>query len=571
MSSTRSYPSTSGAAAAAPTAYDGQPPTVAAFSPSSLSGYLASDSKQRSTVIVRKKSPLLVATPPQITRALAYSHPFLLPLNRLAGLVTWTGKDPWESYLLVAAFWAIVLYGTFLLRFFTPLLIAILLVLVLYSRRTSSLSSTARTGGKQPHESADASSGHQSLDEILDELTLFTARCNILLGPWSSLIEFLSTQTTPNAASSRPGIAKLFIRLLLITPLWIVLTLPPLYILTTRRIILFFGTLFLTWHSRPARVTRVLLWRSVFLRHLAGFLTGIDFSSQAKTDSVLGSVLTRSHSHLVADALAKAVTPKGSSSGVRFTFILYENQRRWIGLGWTTSMFAYERAPWTDEHLNPAPSKDEFELPEVESGAAQWRWIPGSEWKLEYEDVKRHSRSASKASALTKLNGEEDDAGWTYYDSRWGDPRPADGWNRYTRRRKWYRDAELVGVNTKDLPQASAKSEGDVDIPSSLNTVPQSGSTSDIHPASASQPAGAHTTATDVDTTASKSASKRSSWLRRGRSDSKSSSSKNTHTSQISSRSRDDRHDDFREKWRSDHDHRHRAFSTQEDVQMSLG
>ncbi|RMD40303.1 hypothetical protein DV735_g4837, partial [Chaetothyriales sp. CBS 134920] len=576
MPSTRSYPSTSGGAAAAPTSYDGLPPTLAAFSPSSPSGYLASDSKQRSTVIVRKKSPLLVATPPQITRALAYSHPFLLPLNRLAGLVTWTGKDPWESYLLVAAFWATVLYGSVALRFFTPLLIAVLLVLILYWRRPSSVSTTAKTAGKESQESTDVSSGHQSLDEILDDLALFTARCNILLGPWVSLVEFLNTQITPNAGSARPGVATLFIRLLLLTPPWIVLTLPPFYILTTRRIILFFGTTFLTWHSRPARVTRVILWRSVFIRHLAGFVTGFDFSSQTKTE-VLGSVLTRSHSHLVADALAKAVTPKGSSSGVRFTFILYENQRRWIGLGWTTSMFAYERAPWTDEHLNPAPSKDEFELPEVESAAAQWRWIPGSQWKLEYEDVKRHSRSSSKGSNTAKSgtkDSEEDGTGWTYYDSRWGDPRPADGWNRYTRRRKWYRDAELVGTNTKDLKdlaQASAKSDGDVETASSPSTVTQSVSGSDATPATVSQSAGAHTTATDLDASASKPAAKRSSWLRRGRSDSKSSSSKNTHTSQISSRSRDDRHDDFRDKWRSDHDDRHRAFSTQEDVQMSLG
>ncbi|RMZ80176.1 hypothetical protein DV737_g3109, partial [Chaetothyriales sp. CBS 132003] len=548
------------------------PPTVAAFSPSSPSGYSASDAKQRSTVIVRKKSPLLVATPPQITRALAHSHPFLLPLNRLAGLVTWTAKDPWESYLLVAAFWGIVLYGDFVLRFLTPLLIVLVLVIILYSRRYSPLSSASKASAKNSPESAEASSSYQSLDEILDDLTLFTARCNILLSPWISLTDFLSTQTTPTTATTRPALVTLFVRLLLTTPLWIVLTLPPFYILTSRRIIMFFGTTFLTWHSRPARVTRVLLWRSVFLRRLAGFVTGFDFSPQAKTESVLGSELTRSHSHLVAAALAKAVTPKASSNGVRFTFILYENQRRWIGLGWTTSMFAYERAPWTDEHLNPASSKEAFELPEVESGAAQWRWIPGSEWKLEYEDAKAHSRSASKRANTTKPGPKEvddDGGGWTYYDSRWGDPRPADGWNRYTRRRKWYRDAELVGVVAKDpgtaaVQQAPAKSDANVPAPSSLSTATQSLSAPDTQPAPTPltpQSTAAHSTATDLDpSAASKPASKRSGWLRRGRSDSKSSSSKNTQTSQISSRSRDDPQDDFSDKWRSDQDNRHRAF-----------
>src|ERR1700744_3321710 len=89
---------------------DSQPPTVAAFSPSTITGS-ALTSRQRSSIIVHRKSPLLVATPPSITRALAYSHPFILPLNTLAGLLTWTTGDPWQSFLLVGGFWAIVLYS----------------------------------------------------------------------------------------------------------------------------------------------------------------------------------------------------------------------------------------------------------------------------------------------------------------------------------------------------------------------------------------------------------------------------------------------------------------------------
>src|SRR6195952_122189 len=96
--------------------WDANPPTYAAFSPTSTSGYSAT-SKQRSTIIVHKKSPLLVATPPQITRALAHSHPFLLPLNRLVGLLSWSTDDPWESFLLVATFWGVTLYGSHIIRY----------------------------------------------------------------------------------------------------------------------------------------------------------------------------------------------------------------------------------------------------------------------------------------------------------------------------------------------------------------------------------------------------------------------------------------------------------------------
>jgi hypothetical protein len=113
-------------------------------------------------------------------------------------------------------------------------------------------------------------------------------------------------------------------------------------------------------------------------------------------------------------------------------------------------MLAYERASWTDEHLNSVPPKDQFELPEVEGGQSRWRWVQGSEWKIEGGD--KTDKSASP-----------DDAGWIYYDNKvgglrahyaqlrrlksvqWRDGRRGlDGWGRYTRRRKWYRDAELV-------------------------------------------------------------------------------------------------------------------------------
>ncbi|KAL1610382.1 hypothetical protein SLS60_002049 [Paraconiothyrium brasiliense] len=100
-------------------------------------------------------------------------------------------------------------------------------------------------------------------------------------------------------------------------------------------------------------------------------------------------------------------------------------------------MLAYERAAWTDEHLNPVPAKDQFELPDVEGGQARWRWTQSSEWKVEGAEK---DATGLKSPSL-------DEAGWIYYDNKWRDGRRGqDGWGRYTRRRKWYRDAELVEV-----------------------------------------------------------------------------------------------------------------------------
>ncbi|KAL9112993.1 MAG: hypothetical protein Q9227_002858 [Pyrenula ochraceoflavens] len=437
-------------------AHDANPPTVAAFSPNTLSGS-SSIHKQRSTIIVHKKSPLLVATPPQITRALAYSHPFLLPLNKLAGLLSWSSGDPWESFLLVSAFWSVCMYGSEIVLWAGPILVVVGLILGMYSRRYSPLSSTSQTGEKhgQKGESSEGSSRqHKSLDEIVETLHNFTARCNLLLDPFLRLTDFLSTQRTPTSATTRPALTALFIRILLVTPVWILLTLPPLRLITTRRVVLSFGTIILTWHSRPARVSRVILWRSLTVRRICGYLTGLSFSdepdSAPSSDNRLRATPTRSRSKSQTNIASDIATKRRpDSSGVRFTFILYENQRRWLGIGWTYSLLAYERAPWTDEHLNSAPPKDEFELPDVESPNSRWRWVEGSMWRIEGGTHNKPSPSVKGSTAGTKAADakEDDGGGWIYYDNKWNDGRRGvDSWGRYTRRRKWYRDAELVEV-----------------------------------------------------------------------------------------------------------------------------
>ncbi|KAJ5286784.1 hypothetical protein N7478_002470 [Penicillium angulare] len=408
---------------------DSQPPTVAAFTPSTIAGS-ALTSRQRSSVIVHRKSPLLVATPPSITRALAYSHPFLLPLNKLVGLITWSTGDPWQSFLLVATFWAVVLYSDAVILWAGPILVVIGLILGMYGRRYSPLSSTISTGEKhQRKPSLETTTRHQkSLDDIVETLRELTTRCNILLEPLLDLTDFLSTQRTPTSATTKPALTALFLRILLVTPIWIALTLPPFYLITTRRIIMIVGTVVLTYHSRPARVSRVILWRSRLVRRLCAVVTGL---------SVVDGPSSAPKAQTQSMGLNISTKRRGESGGVRFTFVVFENQRRWLGIGWTYSLFPAERGAWTDEHLNAVPAKDSFELPDVRTGDAKWRWVEGSEWRVEGGDG--NSKSEVKASSTD---------GWIYYDNKWNDGRRGqDGWDRYTRRRKWYRDAQLVDIH----------------------------------------------------------------------------------------------------------------------------
>ncbi|KAL2265980.1 hypothetical protein VTJ83DRAFT_5332 [Remersonia thermophila] len=516
----------------------GPAPTYAAFSPATLSAgspgtssfIAASAAKRRSTILVHQKSPLLLATPPQITRALAYSHPFLLPLNRFVGLLTWTTADPWESFLLLVGFWAAVLYGDVVVRVAGPVVLVLVLIAGMYGRRFSPLSSSgwsepgdgaaAQGDGKAARRTKNlsvdglpdnkagpagagggsggggtgggAGKGHQraasevtstrhhkTLDEIVETLREFTARCNILLEPLLELTDFLSTQRTPTSATTRPALTTLFVRILLCTPFWYLLTLPPWRIVTTQRVVLILGTILLSWHSRVARVTRVILWRSLTVRRMLALVTGLRLdgldqhgspataaasaaagsSASKKPLAALATAITSPRHSELTKALRRA--GEGRGTGVRFTFIIYENQRRWVGLGWTTSLFSYERPAWTDEHNNAVPPRTEFELPEVEDGSnMRWRWAEGSRWRVDgVPDEAVRPGGDDRGDGDDDGDDEEEwdydgpggKMGWIYYDNKWQNGRRGqDGWGRWTRRRKWYRDAELVEADEDD-------------------------------------------------------------------------------------------------------------------------
>ena len=120
-------------------------------------------------------------------------------------------------------------------------------------------------------------------------------------------------------------------------------------------------------------------------------------------------------------------------------------------------MLAYERAPWTDEHLNPTADPQHFALPDVDGGMARWRWVEGSEWHVEGSGRRGSESSGHKSSKVDAEHDEEMD--WVYYDNKWHDARRGqDGWGRYTRRRKWIRDAELIDADP-DSPSNRAPEE----------------------------------------------------------------------------------------------------------------
>jgi len=300
-----------------------------------------------------------------------------------------------------------------IVRFAAPLVLVMGLILAMYVRRFSQLSSTGWTGEKKKvhirKESEINVSQHKSLEDIVETLRLFTSRCNILLDPFLRITEFLSTQTTATAATTKPALTAMFLRIVLVTPVWILLSISPIQVITTKRVVLAIGTTILTWHSQPARVTRTLFWRSKTCRNICTIVTGLDLEGPprqvAPVDAKPSNKAKSKTPHEIAASLA---AKSGRDAGIRLTFTLYENQRRWLGIGWTSSMLAYERAAWTDEHLNNAGSREKFRLPDVEGGHAKWEWAPGSEWHVVDTD----------GDTVPNPDGPTSDGGWIYYDNK---------------------------------------------------------------------------------------------------------------------------------------------------------
>lgn len=102
----------------------------------------------------------------------------------------------------------------------------------------------------------------KTIEEIINTLQELTRRLRALFDPVLGLFHFITMAMNSENANRKPFLEKTFIQLVLVAPLWLALTIPPLKIITAKRVVLLVGTLFLTWHSQFMRVARNVLWRS---------------------------------------------------------------------------------------------------------------------------------------------------------------------------------------------------------------------------------------------------------------------------------------------------------------------
>lgn len=364
-----------------------------------------------------KSSPLLSSTPPTVSKALIKSYPFLKLSHKVLSILTWTDDNTNIPLFLVVFSTIGILYYDILITYAGHLFPV--LILWVYSEAYAYVS-------KEEFKLA-------TLDDIVQTMSQVAQKTEILISPIVSL----------NLTAG--DLKRLLFTTIFLSPAYIVISL---FILSPQKLLLILIFSLLTYHSKWSRVTRELLWKSRTIRLICFYITGLDFENQYTERPSLF--------HLNKRITAKLPTfnsnlNKKSSKNVRFTYVLYENQRRWLGVGWTPNLLSYERTPWTDEFLNEAPPLENFELPKLSNEAGMiWRWVDKT-WRLDRTNDSAIQVNSGKAKTTANPKNDE---GWVYFDNTWKSPGLEDSFSKYTRRRRWVRTAELVKAGSSSSETA---------------------------------------------------------------------------------------------------------------------
>lgn len=371
--------------------------------------------------VLPQTSPLLSLTPPTVAKALIKAYPYLLIVNKWLLIATWTNDDHWINVVLMSAYSFAVLYFETLVTWLGHLILV--LVIILYAVLNSRI--------------VEETNLRPTLDDVVQALTTTCIKADLLLSPVTSL------------ALTAYDIKRLLFTTVFLTPVYLILTF---LLITPRTILLVVGLYLLLYHLTYLRVTRKLIWKLKLTRVLCFYLTGLDFS-QARNNSLFAAAFAK----VQKSGSAPVVSGADLLKPVRFTYVIYENQRRWLGIGWTSNLLTYERAPWTDEFLNESSALDSFELPNADSSfsqlqqqfvqqhpsisGARWRWVDKT-WRLDLTNDGAITLPSGKRSKTTA--NPTTDEGYIYTDNVWKKPSTEDSYSKYTRRRRWIRTAELI-------------------------------------------------------------------------------------------------------------------------------
>ncbi|KAI5951821.1 hypothetical protein KGF54_004896 [Candida jiufengensis] len=367
---------------------------------------------------------LLIESPTLVT-ALSQIFPYLLLIDGFLETITWTNDDHYKNFLIMTIYSCLVMYWSLISHFIIPILMAVFFANIVWS--ISSVIYDSKYDEKP------------TIEEVIYTLHNITIRCEMILRPIKHLPFTFKNFT------------RLFVGTILITPIHLLLVktvLPP------QKYLWFVGLFIFTFNSPYSYAIRQLLWRSLYLRIAIVYITGLDikvskysnsteftevFEQPQNSPATTNTTITESgnqQNNLPTLSNFKTLSKKMiSPTQLKQTvvFEILENERRWLGIGWSTLLYPSERSNFCyNNTFQPAPNilqdQDNFPFPIFENDvyAYQWEWTDDY-WKVDNE--------------FNKGKGTD---GWVYYDSNWEHPRYTDGFSKYTRSRKWIRIASLV-------------------------------------------------------------------------------------------------------------------------------
>ncbi|KAI0305628.1 integral peroxisomal membrane peroxin-domain-containing protein [Multifurca ochricompacta] len=358
--------------------------------------------------------------------------PLVSSLRHVAQILSWQAS--WvDSSLLLAAWWALVLFADSAFRYFLPVIIAS--AIVCFRRR-------------QPPKHISQPITEMSIQAATRDL----AALLVLLPPFPAIPPSLSSSVFPTTALFRAcAIASI--------P-YLVLT----YLVPVRVLVGLLGTIILTYRAPFAHLLRAALWRSSFFRW-ALYRSWAELSGMA-TPASISSQYTNAAA--VAQSAKTTITAQ-----LRFSFTVYENQRWWMGLDWTAALLPGERPSWCSASQAPLPPPAAFALPAPttvflpidgksdtrEQRTATWVWAE-PEWRV---IVRRDGESPAEIGGVE--NTEETDAdGWVYGDNKWESHSGKGGIGKYTRYRCWTRIAVLTETTERVGPGPTGVLREDGDL-----------------------------------------------------------------------------------------------------------
>ncbi|KAI8875648.1 hypothetical protein K501DRAFT_280165 [Backusella circina FSU 941] len=217
----------------------------------------------------------------------------------------------------------------------------------------------------------------------------------------------------------------------------------------SRLVLMLLGSLFLVESASWFKISVMAFKRNPVFRSVAhalwsynvailSYVTGLRFK---KLKSIPNNEDTSKQDHLPEASLLSC--HETYRCEIPVIIEVYENQRWWLGLDWTTSLLASERKPWTDNQLQPIESKECYSLPKVsfsvktscekdtvikKTTIKSWVWTDHDWW----------------IDMTGELESKVDLNGWQYGNNSWDHFSSVTSPHTFTRQRRWCKRARLI-------------------------------------------------------------------------------------------------------------------------------